>query len=86
MRFRTAPIALSIAALLSSSAVQAEASAQKLSVVAASRVAPGARAQDSRLAGVPTLWIVVGVAAVIGILIATDVIDFGDDNDNPTSP
>ena len=81
MRFRTAPIALSIAALLSSSAAQAEASARKLSVVAHSRAAAEAGANDARLAGVPTLWIVLGVAAVVGILIATDVIDFNDDND-----
>jgi hypothetical protein len=86
MRFRTVPIALSIAALLSSSAIQAETSAQKLSVVAASRAAAGAKSGDARLAGVPTLWIVLGVAAVVGILIATDVIDFDNDKENPTSP
>lgn len=84
MRFRTAPLALSIAALLSSSAAQAQNSAQKLSVVAHSRAAAGARADDARLAGVPTLWLVLGVAAIVGILIATDVIDLGDDK--PDSP
>lgn len=81
MRFRTAPVALSIAALLSSSAAQADVSAQKLSLAAHSRVAEEAGASDSRLAGVPALWIVLGIAAVVGILIATDVIDLSGDND-----
>ena len=81
MRFRTAPIILSVAALLAASAAQAQPSAQKLSLAAHSRATAETGANDARLAGVPTLWIVIGVAAVVGILIATDVIDFDDDDD-----
>jgi hypothetical protein len=85
MRLGIAQIALSIAAMLSSSAVQAQSSAQKLSVVANSRAAPEVGAKDARLAGVPTLWLVIGAAAIVGILFATEVIDFGDDEEDSVS-